>query len=227
MAKRLGRLAHFEAMPAAVLNEVAAQARLRVCHRGEFVWKRGDTAATVIVIESGFVKAAHRDRRGDSKTYAIFGPGDVLGVFAYCSDNSFPTDAVALNDDLQLITLDTVQLTRLIAEHPLLADMVQAGLTHFCEALMDKIEIISAGKISQRLAAFFVQLVDRYGVSRAGGKVDLPFYLPHEQIGEIVDARVESVARVLAAWKRAGWIKRDVNGFHFKELAKLRAILQE
>ena len=227
LARKLRRFDLFASLPLPALKEIAALTRLRAYRRGEFLWQRGDTAQQVVLIDSGFVTAARRDRCGASKTYGLFGPGDSLGLFAFWAGAHYPTDAVALNEGLTVVVIDASDLTRLAQKYPPLAGKLQAEVTRFTEAFINKIEIISAGTISQRLAVLMMQLVSRYGVDREGERARLPICLTLEQISEIIGARVETVARGLGQWKRAGWLSTDAHGCHFHSLDKVRELLPD
>lgn len=225
LAKRLRHFQLFAGVPLTALKEVAAHCSVRSYRRGEFLWQWGDPAKDVVLIDSGFVKAARRDRKGASKTFALFGPGDSLGLFAFYAGMRYPTDAVALNEGLKLVLIGAVELMTLAHKSPALATMLQGEASRFTEAFINKIEVISAGNIPQRLAVLMMQLIARYGVAHQGDQARLPVFLPQELIGEIIGARVETVARVLARWKRDGWIAADAHGCHFACLAELRALL--
>lgn len=227
LAKQLRHFDLFAGLPAAVLKKAAAGAQRRLYRQGEFVWQRGDPARQVILIDSGFVKAARRDRKGASKTYGLFGPGDSMGLYAFWAGMRYPTDAVALNEGLALIIFDAVELNRLAEQHKQLAENLKGEVTRFSEAFINKIEIISAGTIPQRLAAMMLQLVGRYGVERQGERARLPVSLTLEQISEIIGARIETVARALGNWKRAGWLVTDAQGCHFNCLNELRDLLHD
>ena len=100
-------------------------------------------------------------------------------------------------------------------------------LTRFSEALINKIEVISAGTMPQRVAVLMIQLIDRYGVDRKGNQARLPFSLTLAQMSEIIGARLETVARVLGDWKRAGWFSTDAGGFEFSRLDKVLELLPD
>mgnify|MGYP002066135764 CR=1 FL=1 len=225
LVKRLRHFGLFQRVPLAVLKVVAAGAQIRAFRQGEFLWQRGDRAKQVVLIGSGFVKASRRDRNGVSKTYGLFGPGDSMGLYAFWAGMRYPTDAIALNEGVILIIVDAVEISHLAEQHPQLSKNLKDEVTRFSEAFINKIEIISAGSIQQRLAVLLLQLVDRYGVDAKGEQARLPIFLTREQISEIIDARIETVVRALTHWRRAGWITSDANGWHFSCLDKLRELL--
>ncbi|OGA19292.1 MAG: hypothetical protein A3H32_04065 [Betaproteobacteria bacterium RIFCSPLOWO2_02_FULL_63_19] len=225
LAKRLGDFGLFERIPPAVLKAVAAGAHVRVFRQGEFIWQRGDPAREMVLIGSGFVKASRRDLNGASKTYGLFGPGDSMGLYAFWAGMRYPTDAIALSEGVTLIFVDAEEISRLAEEHPQLSRNMKGEVTRFSEAFINKIEIISAGSIQQRLAVLLLQLVGRYGVGEGNGHALLPVFLTLKQISEIIDARVETVARTLSRWKRIGWLLIDARGWRIHCLDQLNELL--
>ena len=224
LAKRLRHFGLFERVPPAVLKVVAAGAQLQAFRQGEFLWQRGDPAGEMVLIGSGFVKASRRDRNGTNKTYGLFGPGDSMGLYAFWAGMRYPTDAIALNEGVILIIIDAGEISKLAEQHPQLSKNLKGEVTRFSEAFINKIEIISAGSIQRRLAVLLLQLVGRYGVDSRGEQALLPVFLTLKQISEIIDARIETVARSLGHWKRAGWLIIDAHGWHFSRLDKLREL---
>jgi len=227
LVKRLRDFELFEKVPPAVLKVVAEGAQIRALRQGEFLWQRGDPAKEMVLIGSGFVKASRRGRNGASKTYGLFGPGDSMGLYGFWAGMRYPTDAVALNEGVILITIDAGEISHLAEQNPQLSKNLKGEVTRFSEAFINKIEIISAGSIQHRLATLLLQLVDRYGVDDQGEQARLPVFLTLIQIGEIIDARIETVARCLGHWKRAGWLMIDHRGWHFGNVDKLRELLRD
>lgn len=227
MAKMLRRFQLFAGMPLAELKEIAATAVVRAYRRGEFLWRRGEKVSEIVLLDSGFAKVARRDRTGASKTYGLYGPGDAVGLFAMCAGMKHSIDAVALNEGLRTICIDAMAISRFADNSAVLSANLRNELTRFTEALINKIEVISAGSMPQRLAVLMMQLIDRYGVERHGVRARVPFSLTLWQISEIIGARLETVARILGDWKRAGWLVTDANGFDFSRLDKLRELLPD
>lgn len=207
------------------IAEIAAVSTLRVYHVGEFIWKRGDQVSEIALLESGFVKLARRDQTGASKTYGLYGPGDTIGLFAMFAGMKHSVDAVALNEGLRTICIDAQEFLKFAAASATLSANLRDQMTRFSETLINTIEVIKAGAISQRLAVLLMQLVERYGVDRTKDQARLPFSLTLEQMSEIVDARIETVARALGHWKRAGWLSTTPRGFIFPQLAAIVELL--
>ena len=222
--EKLGSFGLFDRIPPAVLKVVAAAAHVRTFRQGEFIWQRGDSAREMVLIASGFIKASRRELNGTSKTYGLFGPGDSMGLYAFWAGMRYPTDAMALSDGVTLIIIDAEEISRLADQHPQLSKNMKGEVTRFSEAFINKIEIISAGSIQQRLAVLLLQLIGRYGIDGKNGRALLPVFLTLKQISEIIDARIETVARTLSRWKRAGWLVIDAQGWHIHCLEQLQEL---
>lgn len=227
LVARMRRFELFAKLPPAVLAELISVSSVRTFYTGEYLWRRGEPAQRVVFLESGFVKAARRNREGASRTYALFGPGDSLGVFAIWAGMEYPTDAVALNDGLAAICVESGAIAKLAEKYPPLAIRLRSELIRFTDAFINKIEIVSAGTVPQRVAVLMMQLTERYGTAKKGVQARLPVALTLEQISEIVGARLETVARILGNWRRAGWLSIDAKGYHFTRLDKIRELLPQ
>lgn len=227
LVARMRRFELFAKLPPPALAELVSASSVRTFHAGEYLWRRKEPAQRVVFLETGFVKAARRNREGASRTYALFGPGDSLGVFAIWAGMEYPTDAVALNEGLAAICVESGAIAKLAEKYPPLAIRLRSELIHFTDAFINKIEVVSAGTVPQRVAVLMMQLTERYGSAKKGVQARLPVALTLEQISEIVGARLETVARVFSSWRRAGWLAIDAKGYHFTRLDKIRELLPQ
>ena len=227
LVKRMQRFALFARLPQRVLAELLGAAHVQAFRAGEAIWHEGEPDTRALFIEQGLVKAARRNRKGLSRTYGLYGPGDSMGIFALWAGMKYPTDAVAMNDGMTGIFVDAEAILRFAEKYPRLAAPLRVEIGRFADAFIHKIEIVSAGTVPQRLAVLMTMLIDRYGVERKGSKARLPITLTLEQISEIVGVRLETVARVLSAWKKSGWLNIDADGCHFARLDKVRELLPD
>ena len=227
LAARMRRFDLFAKLPKRILTELVSVSRVGVYRTGEHLWRHHEPALQAVFIESGFVKAARSDSEGLRRTYGLFGPGDSMGLFAIWSGTGYPTDAIALNEGLTLISVEAEAILGFIEKNPRQSAPVRREIGNFTEAFINKIEIVSAGTVPERLAVLMVQLIDRYGVEKKGTYARLPISLTLEQLSEIVGARLETVARALGVWKRSGWLHIDSNGCHFARFDKVRELLKK
>src|ERR1035437_1809068 len=72
LAMIMGRFDLFSRLPPSTINEIASVATVRVYYAGAFIWQLGARVTDIVLLESGFVKVARRDRSGASKTYGLY-----------------------------------------------------------------------------------------------------------------------------------------------------------
>ena len=217
----------FAHLSADIMLELAAEARVLEYRAGEYLWRQGEQNHRVLFIEQGLAIASRQVREGVSRTYGLFGPGDSMGIHAIWAGMSYPTDALVLSDGLTAIQLNTSALVQCAQRKSELAEPLLVEIGRFTESFIRKIDIVSAGTVPQRVAALMSMLMARHGIVKGENEARLPFRLTLEQISSIVDSRLETVARVLAEWKRQGWLRIDVDGFHFGQLDQLAALLAD
>jgi CRP-like cAMP-binding protein len=227
LVKRLGRFEPFRRIPAEELRTMASAATRRRYRTGEYLWQQGEAAGHAAFLECGFAKLVRQRPDGVAATYALFGPGDCIGLLAICTGMRYLTDAIALNDGLEVVLVDSQTIRRISDKSLELGAAIREELTRFSTAFMTKIDIVSAGSVPQRLAVLMLHLVDRYGAERRGTRARVPFSIPRDELGQIVGAREETVVRALIAWKRCGWLETRADGYHVERLDKLREAAAE
>jgi len=215
LAARMCRFDMFAHLPEAILGRLAAQARVEMFHAGDLLWRQGEASHRVLFIERGMAKTSRRVRDGVHRTYGLYGPGDSMGIHAIWAGMRYPTDAVVLNEGMMSIILPPEALVECAERCARIVEPLMTEIGRFTESFIRKIEIVSAGTAAQRIAALLNGLLERYGNTGADGIAHLPIHLPQELIAEVVDARIETVARIINRWKRLGWILFDQDGCHF------------
>lgn len=225
LAQRMRRFELFAHLPEALLLTLVASSAIRTFTAGEYLWHQDEPNRRVLFIERGMARTARTIRAGVTRTYGLYGPGDSMGIYAIWSGMKYPTDAMALSDGMTAIVLDSAALLKCAKKQAVLAAPLLVEVGRFTEAFIRKIDIVSAGTVARRMARLMSLLVERYGEASPDGGSHLPFRLTLEQIGAIVDNRFETVARVLADWRKEGWLSIDENGYHFSRLDRLKALL--
>ncbi len=221
---RMRRFGPFRKLSGEELSSIASAATVRCYRTGEYVWRQGETARYLGFLDCGFVKLSQARRNRAPATYGLFGPGDSIGVLAMYAGMRYPTDAIALNDGLEVIRVASDTIRQISDTSLRVAAAVRDELTRFSGAFMTKIDIISAGTVPQRLATLMLHLVDRYGVDRSPLKARVPFLIPRDELAALVGVREETVVRALMPWKRRAWFDTRSSGFYIEQLDKLREI---
>lgn len=225
--RRLRRFDLFAGLHERLLVQLTRTAHVRKFPAGACLWRQGGDNRLVLFIEQGLAVTSRHIREGVDRAYGVYGPGDSLGIFAIWAGMRYPTDAFALNSGLVAVGLETDALVRCAEREPALAEPLRAEIGHFTEAFLRKIDIVSAGTVSRRIATLLASLIERHGVPIGAGAACLPYKLTLAQVGSIADARVETVARVFGEWKKAGWLAIDSDGIHVLELDRLHTQIGE
>lgn len=227
LRERLARFPPFTGLPRRLLDDIAGATRACAFHASETIWRQGEHADRALFIETGLAKTARRNSLGSARTYGLHGPGDSMGVYALCAGGDYPTDAVALSEGMSGLFVEGARLNHLAARHGEFSHRLLIEVGRFVETFFHKIEIVSAGSIERRLAVLMSWLTERYGRSDSdadGRTTYLPISLTLAHVAEIVDARIETVARVFSLWKRRGWLTMDTRGCVFREMMAIRAL---
>lgn len=224
---RMKRFDLFSRLPESTLGMLAATAQDKEYRAGEYLWHQGEPNRRVVFIENGLAVTSRKIREGMHRIYGLYGPTDSMGIFAIWSGTCYPTDAQSFNDGLRVIQLDADAFIDCAKKESHFSSLLLAEISRFTEAFIQKIDIVSAGTATQRIAKLMNVLVERYGVIDQENVAHLPFSLTLEQISQIVDSRIETVARILASWKRNGWIKARVDGVYLAGMEQLTVLLAE
>jgi CRP-like cAMP-binding protein len=196
----------FRDLDAAWIERFAPHALRRELAGGEYVWHRGDKARHFILVERGFVAIQRVSAEGDPVLVALFGAGDTLCVVPALQDIALPADAVAIGDRVEVVVVSATPILEAAREHAEVATVLNRALLQHASSLRSKIDIVSAGAVPKRIATLLLHLAERFGRATPDGTVEIERALTREQIGQLVNARTETVIRIMSRWAKAGWI---------------------
>lgn len=202
----LQRLRPFRGLHSSHLELLASEASLRRLKAGESVWRRGSHVQHLIGVVEGLVAIQQASPTGDINMLGLFGPGDSLCPIPPLYRQPAPADAVAVCDQTELVLVPAVSLLQALGAEPALALAINQTLAEHAALLRRKIELVSAGSVPRRVARLVLYLTERFGTAE-GGLVRIRPALTREQIGQLVNARTETVIRIMSRWQKAGWIR--------------------
>ena len=182
------------------LDSLVALERIGICHtfcRDQEIYADGDTADCWFKVISGVVRLCKFLADGRRHIAAFYFAGDCFG-FETEAERMFSAEAVG---DAVVMRYPRRATERLIDEIPALArdfrDMTLRGLA------MAQSHMLLLGRMtaSERVATFLLEIAERHAAVCA---VDLP--MSRSDIADYLGLTVETVCRVLSAFKRAGAI---------------------
>ncbi|MCC7413970.1 MAG: Crp/Fnr family transcriptional regulator [Gammaproteobacteria bacterium] len=224
LARRLAATGLFPGVDGPCLAQLAARAVLRRARGGEYLWRTGDRARNLMAVEQGLVAVARPGEDGETNLVALFGPGDSLCITPALEGLAFPADAVAVTRQVVLLCVPAAVVQQLQPQHPELAPALNRVLIEHTRILRAKIDIVSAPTAPRRLAMVLFHLAHRFGTRRADGALTTGVHLTRAQLGHLVNARTETVIRILSRWQKAGWIRTTGHGFELVQADMLERI---
>lgn len=202
----------FKHMPIEFLSEVAQSCVIKDIPAGTEIWHQGDDAFYFMIVLSGLVEMSVVSSSGSHNILGVFGVGDVVGIPAIVSGIPYPATAKAANGPVKVLHVYSSRMPSEITHQSGYLYALKNALVLHDRVLRDKIDVLCAGRIEQRLARLFFTLGRRLGTIREGTCL-IPFHFSRNQISRMIDARLETVIRVMSRWEKAGLLKRHKEGF--------------
>ncbi|MCK6544639.1 Crp/Fnr family transcriptional regulator [Myxococcota bacterium] len=179
----------------------------------EPLWRMGDQPEAAHFVRRGLVQIVRRLPSGDEATIGLFGPRECAGLVALLGGQRYPAEGVAISDRVDVIRVPADLLRDAITSDPGLSRAMNATLVSTSNLLRAKIEVLTAGEISQRLATLFLHLAERFGDETGDDEVFIPLTLSRKTLARLVGARPETVIRVMTRWDREGLLSTSDEGF--------------
>jgi CRP-like cAMP-binding protein len=197
----------------AILGHLARSAVRRSYARGDFLWRAGEQATNFTIIVSGLVKICRPRREGPSAIVGLFGPRESVGDVAVVSRESYPADAIAASDHVELLCIEKTSVLSVMDRDFSMMRAVNRSLVEHSHALHEKIRIMTAGSVDRRLQALLDHLAERFGDEQEDGTLVVPIVLSRTELACLVGATVETTIRVLSRWQKAGLLSTTSEGF--------------
>lgn len=214
----------FGGLDPSLLSNFARSAVRHRFRRGESIWRTGDPSASVTVIAVGLVKIVQRMPDGASSIMGIFGPHETIGAMAL-HQGTYPADAIAASDTVEILAVEKTPVLSALSTTPALAHALHLTLVEHCQALQEKIRIMSAGCVERRLATLLQYLTDRFGDEMDDGIVSVPVVLSRSELASLIGATVETTIRTMSRWQKSGVVETTHEGFRIRDPQRLEAIV--
>lgn len=174
---------------------------LRTHARGDELYRAGDRAEAVFVLEAGLVALELDAPR--PRIVALAGPGDVIGALVPGRDAYLET-ATALSGEVIVRQVDALTGAELPPEAlaQLLLGAAAARVTMLTHTLEDAEQPVPA-----RIARAFLRLGSRFGQPLTDGTVRLTLPITHDTLAAMVGAARETTTAVIAQFRELGLVQ--------------------
>jgi len=203
--KRMQTLTLFQGIPAEKLKALAQRTFYRIYKAGEMFIGETDPAHAFYVVITGQIKLYKSSPEGREQTLTLLGPGDPFGMCTAFAIESFPANAMALEESGILIIPGPVMAAIAMKEPRLLVNIIHILSDRLRES-MTLIESLSLKEIPQRLASFLLDALKREG--RAGMN-QLELTVTQRELAKILGATPEALSRGLRKMNNAGLLAVD------------------
>ncbi|MDP2270000.1 MAG: Crp/Fnr family transcriptional regulator [Archangium sp.] len=219
-------LAHFEAAPLfrtltpAERAALARHTRVVSLRAHGVLWREGDEATQLGLVLHGRVAIERASLR--RLMVDVAGEGQLVGEVALSLGAAYQFDVRCLRK-ARVALVPAPALHDLMGRQPGLGLALAATLGHEVLRLTRRLEALSAGNVSQRLARVLLGLTERFGTPFPGGTL-MPVRLRREDLAALAATTVESASRQISAWKRQGVLVPQPAGFLVKDFRALRLL---
>jgi CRP/FNR family transcriptional regulator len=195
--------------------------RRRRVQRGESLYKLGDPFKNIYAIRFGHFKTYQLNPSGEQQTTGFQMAGELLGMDAISSERH-NCEAVALEDS-EVCEIPFARLETLLGQIPEL-------LRHFHRIMSQEITreqsvmlLLGNMRAEQRFAVFLTNLAARYA-ARGYSSSSFQLRMSREDIGNYLSLTIESISRLLAHFKKQGWLKVDKREVQLLDPALLKSL---
>jgi CRP/FNR family transcriptional regulator len=173
--------------------------------RGGFVYRFGDAADPLYLVESGLVKLALCSASGRDLTLGLYGPGEIFGEEAVFENAERISSAIAVESSV-LIAIPGHVVHRLLERDSEVSAFLMRLLATRVRDSVSQIEKLAWSPVPARLAEALLRLASRAGVSDAvGTRVDIT--ITHQELANLIGSTRETTTATLNEFRRRGLIE--------------------
>lgn len=172
--------------------------------RGSFLFRPGDPADALYMLEEGLVKVSVCSHSGRDLTVGLYGPGELFGEEAVLEEGRRVAFATALEPTV-LLVMPRERLHHLLERDPQTAALLMHLLATRVKDSIRQLESIAWNPVPSRLAGALLRLSDRNGVSD-GDRKGLHPRITHQELANLIGSTRETTTATLNDFRRQGWI---------------------
>ena len=212
----------FQGFAPAEAEEVLAAGMPQVLRRSEVLFREGEPAAALYLVESGRVKLTQLTAEGREVIMRYLAPGDAFAAVALFERSTYPVTARA-TERTRLRAWPREILPGLVRDHPRFeANLLRIVSSHTREAL-SRVRELATEPVAQRLARTLLRLGQQIGRREPDGAV-LVERITQQEIAEISGASRYTVSRTMADWQERGIVETGRQQFRIRDPQGLAGI---
>jgi CRP/FNR family cyclic AMP-dependent transcriptional regulator len=196
------RAASVEALPDAVLQQIARQAVVRSFSKNAIIVTEGDEGDSLYVLVSGRAKVFVSDADGKEVQLNQLGPGEYFGEVTL--DGGTRSASVMALEDCRCAVLRRTEIAGFITEHPEFALHVIRKLAHRVRSLTDSVRDLAFIDVYGRVARLLLELAQE-----VDGRMVIEDRMTQKDIAARVGASREMVSRIFSDLTEGGYVRKE------------------
>ncbi|PIW26828.1 MAG: transcriptional regulator [Rhodospirillales bacterium CG15_BIG_FIL_POST_REV_8_21_14_020_66_15] len=195
--------------PSASQTAVTGWAELPGCQQstqgyaaGTYLFYEGDDAAFVHEVVTGIVCNFRTMSDGRRQVVSFSYPGDLIGL-VQGERHRFSSQTVS---PARIRRIPKGALLKSAAARPEIAERLLDFATSELAILQERFVTLNRKSAQERIATFFLELVERLGDGNKGGSVTLTLPMRRRDMADYLGLSVETVSRILTVMKNSGVI---------------------
>ena len=191
-----------EALPEALLAEIARRAPTRTFLRNAIILTEGDDSDTLYVLLSGRAKVFVADDEGHELQLHQIGPGEYFGDVTL--DGGPRSASVMALEPCRCAVVKRDELSRFMCEYPDFALHVTRKLAHRVRALTSGMRDLALMDVYGRVARLLLELAEE-----VDGRLVIEEKLTQKDIAQRVGASREMISRIFSDLTAGGYVRKD------------------
>jgi CRP/FNR family transcriptional regulator len=194
----------------------------RTIRRSDCLYRAGAPFRSLFAVRAGFLKSFILHDDGREQVTGFHMMGEIVGMDAISTE--FHTcDAIAL-EDTEVCEIPFLRLEELSRNVPTLQRHLHKIMSREIVRDHGVMLLLGSMKAEERLAAFLLNLSQRYG-ARGYSSTSFHLRMTREEIGSYIGLKLETVSRVFSKFQDEGLISVQNKYIQLKDAGALKAVI--
>lgn len=207
-------------IPSKKITKFFSQFKTHTIRKGRTFLRAGDTPRGVYFIKKGYARIYSVSSGGKELTLVIYESGEFFPVVWTFTSRPSIYYYEALSD-LEISIAPRLQFVKFTKENPDVFDEVLKGIIERFQIALRRMQYLTFGNANSRLASILLIFMERFGVKKENGEVQIPIPFTHNDIANIVGVARETASVELKKLLDNGIISHTGRFFIIKNKSRL------
>lgn len=195
--------------------------------KGEYIYFEAFHHNKLYFLKEGHVRIGYINEQGREVIKEIIEKGEIFGQLTLERNNLQGEFAQAYRQDVSLCAFTIDSFQQLLAKKPELALKYSKQVGSKLRSIENRLVNLLNKDVKTRLIHFLWQLASQHREGQAGGAIQFPNYLTHEDIAQLIGASRQTVTTLINELTTAGLLsftRQQISFPDVKELQKLATV---